>query len=50
LSKRFNGGKLFNGCAQANDNLRMANLKIDSDAVMNLLKQYDATSLRKTPQ
>ena len=50
LSKRFNGGKLFNGCAQANDNLRMANLKIDSDAVMNLFKQYDATSLRKTPQ
>lgn len=49
LSKSF-GRKLFNGCTQANDNLRMANLKIDSDAVMNLLKQYDATSLRETPQ
>lgn len=50
LSERFNGEKLFIGCTQSNDNLRMTNLKIDSDAVMNLFKQYDATSLRKTPQ
>ena len=48
----YDKGNLFNAFATsgANDNLRMANLKIDSDAVMNLFKQYDATSLRKTPQ
>lgn len=43
----YGKGNLFNAGATsgANDNLRMANLKIDSDAVMNLLKQY-ASSIR----
>ena len=44
---QYDKGNVFNAFATsgANDNLKAANLKIDIDAVMNLLKQY-ASSIR----
>ena len=44
LSEKFqSNGNLFSSGPSANDDMRAANLKIDANAVMNLLKQYDAS-------